>query len=150
MIRDGSSYATDAFHNSDELYDVILAPALQLAVLDEHVQWVGEFESALDEFILWPCGPAGAGKSAIAKKIAELAAEKDLLIASFFFSRTSPTRGTKDRLIATLAYQLALSIPDTRTHIEDAIERDPAVFKKNIQTQVDALLIKPLKFAAST
>ena len=97
--------------------------------------------------MLWLFGPAGAGKSAIAKRTAEIAAEKGLLIATFFFSRTSPARNTKDPLVATLAYQLALSIPDTRTHIEDAIERDPAIFMKNIQVQIDTLLIKPLQLS---
>ena len=113
------------------------------------MQWVFESESAREEFILWLFGAAGAGKSAIAKRIAEIAAEMDLLIAAFFFSRTSSTRGTKDRLVATLAYQLALSIPDTRTHIEDAIERDPAIFTKSIQTQIDTLLFEPLQSISS-
>jgi len=67
----------------------------------------------------------------------------------FFFSRTSSTRGSKDRLIATLAYQLALSIPDTRTHIEDAIERDPAIFNKSIRTQIDTLLVEPFQSVLS-
>ena len=142
--------ATGAFHNSDELYDAPKChPHTRLAVLDEIMQWVGESESAREDFVLWLFGPAGAGKSAIAKRIAELANEKGLLIATFFFSRTSSARNTKNRLIATLAYQLALSIPDTRIHIEDAIERDPAIFKKNLQTQIDALLIKPLQSVPS-
>src|SRR5271154_6221085 len=130
--------ATGAFHNSDELYDAPKChPHTRVAVLDEIMQWVGESESAREAFMMWLFGPAGAGKSAIAKRIAEIAAEKGLLIATFFFSRTDPQRNTKDRLVATLAYQLALSIPGTRTLIENAIERDPAIFKKNIQTQID-------------
>ncbi|KAF8809938.1 hypothetical protein BYT27DRAFT_7187242 [Phlegmacium glaucopus] len=138
--------ATDAFHNSDELYDAPKChPHTRVAVLEDIMQWVEESELAQDAFMLWLFGPAGTGKSAIAKRIAEIATDKDLLIAAFFFSRTSPTRSTKDRLIATLAYQLALSIPDTRTQIEDAIERDPAIFKKTIQTQIDTLLIKPFQ-----
>ena len=112
------------------------------------MQWVDESRRGADDLMLWLFGPAGAGKSAIAKKIAEIAAEKGLLIATFFFSRTSPTRSSKDRLVATLAYQLALSIPNTRAHIEDAIEQDPAIFKKNIRTQIDTLLIKPLQFTS--
>jgi NACHT domain len=99
---------------------------------------------------LWLFGPAGAGKSAIAKRIAELTFQNGLLIATFFFSRTSSTRNTKNRLVATLAYQLALSIPDTRTYIEVAIERDPAIFKKNLETQIDTLLIKPFQSISST
>ena len=114
--------ATSAFHDSEELYDAPKChPDTRLAVLDEIMQWVGESESARDEFILWLFGPAGAGKSAIAKKIAEIAASKGLLIGTFFFSRTDATRSTKDRLVASLAYQMALSIPCTRTHIVEAI-----------------------------
>jgi len=82
------------------------------------MKWVES--EAQDDFIMWLFGPAGAGKSAIAKRIAELAVERGLLIGTFFFSRTSSTRNIKDRPIATLAYQMAVSIPDTRTLIEDA------------------------------
>jgi hypothetical protein len=110
------------------------------------MKWVNESEGK-DDFIMWLFGPAGAGKSAIAKKIAELAAEKKLLIGTFFFSRTSSTRNTQDKLIPSLAYQLAQSVPSTRAHIEDAIERDPAIFHKNLQTQIDTLLVEPFRSA---
>src|SRR5271168_1138881 len=99
--------ATSAFHNSDELY-AILIPALP--------SWTISCSGSVNpshDFLMWLFGPAGAGKSAIAKTIAEIAAEKGLLIAAFFCSRTSSTRGTKNCLVVTLAYQLALSIPDT-------------------------------------
>jgi hypothetical protein len=140
--------APDAFYNSDELYDDTPESHPEThAVLNDIMQWVGESESVRDDFILWLFGPAGVGKTVIAKKIAQLAAENNLLIAAFFFSRTSPSRSTKDRLVPTLAYQLALSIPETLTHMRDAIERDPAIFYKNIQTQIDALLIMPLQAA---
>jgi hypothetical protein len=141
--------ATGAFHNSNELYDAPKChPHTRVAVLDDIMNWVNEsVGEAQDDFILWLFGPAGAGKSAIAKKIAELAAQQDLLIGTFFFSRTSATRNTQDRLIATLAYQLALSIPDTRSDIGEAIERDPAIFNKNLETQIDTLLVKPFESA---
>jgi Fe-S cluster assembly ATPase SufC len=104
--------ATSAFHDSDELYDEPKChPNTRVAVLDDIMKWVES--EAEDDFIMWLFGPAGAGKSAIGKKIAELAVERGLLIGTFFFSRTSPTRNTKDRLIATLAYQMTVSIPDT-------------------------------------
>ena len=137
--------ATDAFHNSDELpYAPKCHPQTRLAVLDDIMKWVNK-SGAQDDFMMWLFGSAGAGKSAIAKKIAELAAEQGLLIGTFFFSRTSFKRNSKDRLIPTLAYQLAQSIPGTRVYIEDAIERDPAIFNKNLQTQINTLLIKPLQ-----
>jgi hypothetical protein len=136
--------ATGAFHDSDELSDEPKChPNTRVAVLDDIMKWV-ESETQ-DDFIMWLFGPAGAGKSAIAKKIAELAAERGLLIGAFFFSRTSPTRNIKDRLIATLAYQMTVSIPDTRALVEDAIQRDPAIFNKNLRIQIESLLIKPFQ-----
>jgi NACHT domain len=141
--------AFDALHNSDELtYAPKCHPQTRLAVLDDIMKWINESE-AQDNFMMWLFGSAGAGKSAIAKKIAELATEKGLLIGTFFFSRTSPKRNSKDRLIPTLAYQLSVSIPDTRAYIEEAIERDPAIFYKNLQTQIDTLLIKPFQFVST-
>ena len=139
--------ATDAFYNSDELDDELQCHPQTRAMLDAIMEWVGESELMRDDFLLWLFGPAGAGKTIIAKRIAEIAADKNLLIATFFFSKSSPSRNTKDRLVATLAYQLALSVPDTRTLIEDAIERDPAIFYKNIQTQIDTLIIRPFQAA---
>ena len=142
--------ATGAFYNSNELYDALKChPHTRVAVLNDIMQWVAKSGSKQDDFMLWLFGPAGTGKSAIAKRIAELAEEKGLLIATFFFSRTSPPRKTEDRLVATLAYQMALSIPHTRSHIEYSIEQDPAIFDKNIHTQLDTLLIKPLSLSKS-
>jgi hypothetical protein len=139
--------ADDAFHNSNEPCDAPKChPHTRVAVLDDIMKWVVESEGE-EDFMMWLFGAAGAGKTAIAKRIAELAAEKGLLIGTFFFSRTSSTRNNKDRLIPTLAYQLALSIPDTRNHIEHAIERDPVIFSKNMETQIDTLLIKPFQSA---
>jgi sigma54-dependent transcription regulator len=91
--------ATDAFYNSDELtYAPKCHPQTRLAVLDDIMKWVNK-SGAQHHFMMWLFGSAGAGKSAIAKKIAELAAEKGLLIGTFFFSRTSPNRNSKDHLI---------------------------------------------------
>ena len=141
--------APGAFYNSDELYEAPKChPHTRVAVLGDIMQWVDESHVGADDLILWLFGPAGAGKSAIAKRIAEIATEKGLLIATFFFSRTSLTRSNKDRFVATLDYQLALSVPNTRPHIEHAIEQDPVIFKKNIQTQIDTLLIKPLQLTS--
>ena len=72
-------------------------------------------------YFMWLYGPAGVGKSAIAQTIAEQCHELKLLAASFFFSRTTAGRNDHSRLIATLIYQLCLSIPEIRTYVEDAI-----------------------------
>jgi hypothetical protein len=98
--------------------------------------------------ILWLYGPAGAGKSAIAQTIAELLEEAGLLAAAFFFSRNVAGRNDKTPLVATLVYQLIIFIPEIRAHVLEAVERDPAIFSRSIQAQIQALIVKPLNAVA--
>ena len=53
------------------------------------MNWVLGKENT-NSLILWLNGAAGAGKSAIAQRIAELCHEADILLATFFFSRSDP------------------------------------------------------------
>ena len=94
--------------------------------------------------ILWMYGPAGAGKSAIAHDIAHRCDLQELLLASFFFSRSDPTRSNSKSLIATIAYQIAINIPRTREKIVATIERDPLILTRSLEAQVSALIIEPL------
>ena len=78
------------------------------------------------------------------KTVAEMCYDSGFLIASFFFSRNSPGRSDAKRLIATIAYQLALSIPEARADIERAVENDPSLMSKSLDTQVHTLIATPL------
>ena len=95
--------------------------------------------------VLWFYGPAGAGKSVIAHNIAECCDLENLLLASFFFSRSDPTRNNTKSLIATISYQIAINIPRTRGKIAAAIERDPLVLDRSLKAQVSALVVDPLR-----
>ena len=110
------------------------------------MQWILEAIKESED-VLWLYGSAGAGKSAIAQSIAEKCAKLNLLVASFFFSRASPSRNNEKFLIASIAYQLAISIPVTRSYIESAIQIDPAVFDRSLDTQIETLIIQPLENA---
>jgi len=137
--------ATAAFHNSDERFDPPKChPNTRLAVLAKIMRWIKR-EEDLDTFIMWMYGPAGAGKSAIAQTIAEMCDEEMLLLASFFFSRNDPSRSTVKPLIATIAYQITLNLPDARDAILAAIERDPLIFSKSLAVQVKSLIVAPLQ-----
>jgi hypothetical protein len=108
------------------------------------------------ERILWVSGSAGTGKSAIAQTIAERFKQnvaegneqKVHLAATFFFFRTSPERNTSERLITTLAYQVALSVPGAKEFIAKAIEDDPAVFTRDMNSQLFQLIVHPVTLAA--
>jgi len=90
-------------------------------------------------------GPAGAGKSAIAHDIAHRCDLGNLLLASFFFSRSDPARSNAKSLIATIAYQIAINIPGTREKIVATIEHDPLILTRSLEAQVTALIVDPLR-----
>jgi hypothetical protein len=93
---------------------------------------------------MWLYGPAGAGKSAIAQTMAEKLYSKKLLLASFFFSRSDAKRNHEKSLIATIAYETALIISETKVAIERAVDDDPALFERSLEAQLTRLVIEPL------
>jgi hypothetical protein len=111
------------------------------------MDWVKDADKVA--LILWLYGPAGAGKSAIAQTIAELLEEAGLFAAAFFFSRNAAGRDDKTPLVATLVYQLVISIPEIRAHVLGALEQDPALFSRSIQAQIEVLIVKPLNAVAT-
>ncbi|KAF8959303.1 hypothetical protein BDZ97DRAFT_1838334, partial [Flammula alnicola] len=137
--------ATTAFHNSDQHIDPPKChPNTRLAVLQKAMDWIQNSEDR-DTWIMWLNGAAGAGKSAIARSIAEMCERAKLALATFFFFRTDPTRNTAKSLVATLAYQLAISIPLARDIIVEALDRDPLLFGRSFKSQLKTLIIEPLR-----
>ncbi|EMD36695.1 hypothetical protein CERSUDRAFT_24695, partial [Gelatoporia subvermispora B] len=67
-------------------------------------------------------GPAGAGKSSIARAICEALAEDGHIGASFFFRRGDPQCSDPYLVIPTIAYQLAHSTPDLTPRILSAVK----------------------------
>ncbi|KAJ3533342.1 hypothetical protein NMY22_g7375 [Coprinellus aureogranulatus] len=146
-----SKIAPGAIHDSTERYD---APKCfeqtRKAVQHEIVSWgvAGQHEVEPKD-VLWLTGPAGAGKSAIAGSVAETCHEMGRLAATFFFSSFagSGRRRFKRYLVPTLAYQLAQhqGFGTYAARLYTVIQHDPAIFDKNLRTQVGALLLGPLR-----
>ena len=139
--------AAGAIHNSKERYDSAKChPDTRKAVLSDITSWISDhFKKTC---ILWLSAPAGSGKSAILQQIAGNVHNSGGLSASFFFSRTATKRNSETFLIATLASQLATSIPATRPLIERAIERDPSIFHRVLFEQMVHLVVNPLVYAS--
>ena len=70
-----------------------------------------------------------------------------LLVACFFFSGAPQSCNNDKCLIASITYQLAISIPATRPYIESAVQIGPAIFDKYLETQFETLVIHPLESA---
>jgi len=139
--------AAGAMHNSKGRYDPPKChPDTRKAVLSDITSWISDHSKKT--CILWLSTPAGSGKSAILQQIAEIYYKSGGLSASFFFSRTAKKRSTETFLIATLASQLATSIPATKPLIEGAIERDPSIFDRVLSEQMVRLVVYPLVYAS--
>jgi hypothetical protein len=93
--------------------------------------------------ILWLHGPAGAGKSAIMQTFSSELQTAGRLGGSFFFKRDHATRSNAKTLFATIAYQLALSVPWLKAPISRIVEEDPSVLARSLQTQLQKLICEP-------
>ncbi|KIM41354.1 hypothetical protein M413DRAFT_147143 [Hebeloma cylindrosporum] len=134
--------AHDAFHNSVGQHDSRnhFHKARDSAVLTKIMRWLEDpgFETP----ILWIHGLPGVGKSSIARKIAEMCTQSEKSLASFFFSREG--RNTAEKLVPSLAYQFSLSIPEIREDLIRVLGEDPLLPSRNLNIQVQSLIIKPL------
>ncbi|KAF8803208.1 hypothetical protein BYT27DRAFT_7214777 [Phlegmacium glaucopus] len=135
--------APGAFHNSAERYDPPKChPQTRVAVIQAIVDWIKDGQKT--SCIKWLYGPAGAGKSAIAQEIAELYHKSGHLAASFFWSRNVAGRNNEERLVASLAYQLLIAIPQIRGYIKEVLENDPSLLSRSLAAQIQSLVVEPL------
>ena len=139
--------APSAFHDAGDTVDPPKChPNTRTAVINKIMDWIlGLGVDDQNAVILWMYGPAGAGKSAIAHDIAHRCNLQKLLLASFSFSRSDSTRSNTKSLIATISYQVAISIPGTREKIVSTIERDPLILTRSLEAQVISLIVEPLR-----
>jgi len=89
-------------------------------------------------------GVACSGKSTIAQTLAKDCAGSNKLAASFFFSRRILRCSDMSKVILTLAYQLAISIPAMQELIKDAFTADPSIPDKNMTVQFAKLVYQPI------
>jgi len=118
---------------------------------DTFMDWLCSPDSTdqTDDFMLWLYGPAGAGKTAIARRVAELCEAQGLLLASFLFFRSDPKRNTMKPLVANIAYCVSRVIPSTHEFIINTIEADPLILESSIEVQLTKLIFQPLQLLAS-
>ncbi|KZP04287.1 WD40 repeat-like protein [Athelia psychrophila] len=99
--------------------------------------------------VIWLCGVAGSGKSTIATTVAEQLHDRGQRGAFLFFDRNSPAHSGPSGVIRTLACQLAFSNDVLRDAICDAIELDPQIATRPLESQFKALVLAPLRSCAS-
>ncbi|KAJ6504083.1 hypothetical protein C8R47DRAFT_1210176 [Mycena vitilis] len=138
--------ASDAFHDAAERYPQPRChPETRTEILKDLYEW-----SNFGSNILWLHGPAGAGKSAIAQSFCQHLAAEGRLGASFFFKRGHDSRGLGTKLFPTIAYQLALHLPNFKRAISDTVADDPSIISRSFETQLHRLIIEPCKLNIRT
>jgi len=118
-------------------------------VLKRISDWIDRIDDP-DSSVMWVNGDAGIGKSAIAQTLADRLAEEGRLLASYFFSRTDPSRNNTSRLIASIAYNTALHIPQIKKHVVQTVDSNPLIFELSLGDQFSALVTKPISDLAQT
>jgi len=100
------------------------------------------------ESILWVSGPAGTGKSTIARTMTYSFGVHGRLAATYFFKRGEQERNDSSRLFPTIASQLMARVPQFKTHVRNSME-SRSLDGKSVEimplgSQVEALLSAPL------
>lgn len=89
-------------------------------------------------------GMAGTGKTTLAYSLCEWLEKNNQLGASFFCSRTSSSCRDLNRIVPSIAHQLARYSPPFRSELCKVLDGEPGVGKKNIVKQFEKLLQGPL------
>ena len=134
-----------AIYHSDDRYDPPKClQGTRVAVLDKIINWATDMVDT-DAFMLWLYGPAGVGKTAIARTVAEFCEAHGLLLASFHFSRTHSERNTMTSFVLNIVYCVTCAIPGACELINIAIEADPLILSDSVEAQFTKLVLEPLR-----
>ncbi|KAJ7230281.1 hypothetical protein GGX14DRAFT_582732, partial [Mycena pura] len=137
-----------ALHNSGESFpEPACHPGTRTNFLSDLMKWATDPNA---KPVLWLCGTAGAGKSAIAQEFASKCSTQGRLGASFFFRRGHAKRGTWDGLINTIAYQLAIGIPEFALPLQQIIDSNRLIANRSISLQFQDMLLKTFQHMPRT
>ncbi|KAB5589875.1 hypothetical protein CTheo_6676 [Ceratobasidium theobromae] len=113
----------------------------RVAIMSEIDDWSLDL-NAPDLYLM--SGMAGTGKTTIACSIATSLENRKQLAASFFCSRMSPECRNANRIVPTIAYQLARYSTPFQSALCEILGEDPDIGAKNIVQQFERLLKVPL------
>lgn len=125
----------------DPGHQPICLPHTRKELLASLNDWVTGID---DRHLCWLSGIAGTGKSTIARTIARIHHDNGRLGGSFFFSSRSGHLSNARRFVTTIARQLAIAVPRTKTYICEAIAANKNILDRPLREQWSRLILKPL------
>ncbi|KAJ9412841.1 hypothetical protein QL093DRAFT_2518946 [Fusarium oxysporum] len=129
-----------SFDSKADEHNPTCLPNTREELLKEIDRWIDDPKS---KTTFWLNGMAGMGKSTIARTLAHSRSKRGDLGASFFIKRGEIDRGNLNKLMSTLAHQLAFSIPGVAFFIKKALDANPAILIQGPLSEVAATPIAP-------
>ncbi|KAF5549419.1 G-protein beta WD-40 repeat-containing protein [Fusarium phyllophilum] len=122
-------------------------PRTRLRILELIQNWADQNSDQPGQGIFWLSGPAGTGKSTIARSIAAYLQGKENLVAGYFFKRGEQDRNDTNRLFSTIAIQLADALSPFKESLRNSLQGldKDAVEMIGLETQFQKLLWDPLE-----
>ncbi|RYP17146.1 hypothetical protein DL765_004679 [Monosporascus sp. GIB2] len=130
-----------AFDSYAEEHNPTCHPDTRVDLLREISNWV---QNPQAEAIFWLNGMAGTRKSTISRIMAYSFSKGGQLNASFFFKRGESDREGISKFFTTIAAQLVEKMLTLAPYVKNAIDADPAIFRKAIRKQFEKLILKPI------
>ncbi|EJT69636.1 hypothetical protein GGTG_12520 [Gaeumannomyces tritici R3-111a-1] len=130
-----------AFDAQANEHDPSRHPNTRVDLLADIHKWI---EDPNGKCIFWLRGMAGTGKSTISRTVAKKLSAAKVPRASFFFKKGEGDRGSAAMFFTTILAQLVHQVPVLASHVQSAIENDPAIVDKNKKEQFEKLLLEPL------
>ncbi|KDR72979.1 hypothetical protein GALMADRAFT_30311, partial [Galerina marginata CBS 339.88] len=117
-------------------------PETRKSVIVDIFAWINKTPGS--SRVLWINGPVGVGKTALAQTICERLQKNGLLGGAFFFPPRTQMSDTSRYLFPTIAYQLAIFLPEVAAQIDKTVAGDPAILDKSIDVLFKRLIVDPL------
>lgn len=131
----------NAFYDSKQQFETPKRlTGVQVAYMNAIRDWMFKTESSL----MWLYGPAGSGKTTLARNIADWCAQDRLFLSSYFFSRTDSSRNSSSSFVATIAYGISQAVPSIQPLMDCVVDKDPLLFSRSLEIQFAKLVLEPL------
>jgi len=130
-----------AFNSRLWEHEPLCLPETRVDLLQQIMTWSEDPNGAC---IFWLNGIAGTGKSTISRTVARACADQKRLGACFFFSRGRGDLGHATKFFASLAVQLANTVPALKPYVCRALAENLSISQHGLAEQWEHLIFQPL------